>query len=367
MDPLELEAKEKVVLTNEIIESGYEDLLNNSGVRDQYEDYMEEIVTLEASLDEAHKEKEKAFDVWLTTSEYYNGPPVTTKTSTEAQEDYERAQQAEKQLETEIDHARKGYTDFLSDHVDHTALDILVGNAYQNYMDQEERLSDLKQQMSELEAKKRSLYTQDEYKSKEDAAVLGRLVKEITNLNAEIKELKQSQIKAVELVSKILFIYERKEILLECRRSFDKEFVVHQAMVECSFGMRKSFLLLPKKLNILIKGRTIFSVGDTVPLENFIPFGGCISTENKDMDPVVEEVLKELHNDPQYTVKNENADRTELKELCVCPCRPNIIETWTKGHSTVKIGGQEALLGRCELKCSRGGGTIIIRRTGQPE
>lgn len=368
MDTLEdvEKTEEKVELTNEVIESGYEDLLNNSGVRDQYEDYMEEIEVLNGELEEAVRERKQAREEWNSIDPYYTGPIVTLKTNAEIKEEYERAQQAEEQLKKEIDHARKGYTDFLSDHVDHTALDILVGNAYQNYLDQDERLSDLQQQLSEVKAKQTILSPQY-FNSEEAAAELMRLAEEYLKLEAEIKELEQSLPKAIELAGKILFIYERKENLLECRRHFDKEFVVQEAMIECSMGMRRSFLLIAKKENILIKGRTFFSVGDTVPLKNFIPFGGCLSVVNPDMDPVVNEVLQELHNDPQYTVKNKEADRTELKKLCVCPCRPDITETWTKGHSTVKIGGQEALLGRCELKCNRGDGTITIRRTGQPE
>jgi|GEM_PF-1647040 len=375
MDVLE-EAEENVVLTNEIIESGYEELLNNSGVRDQYEEYMEEIATLEEECEAAAKETKRAENEWYggvdpayplpPPDEYQDVPAEKPKTAEEAWENYQRAQQAQKQLNTELDHARKGYADYLADHVDHTALDTLTGQAYQNYNNQEERLTDLKRQKSELEAEYNAIMLFDHMDS-EDAARYVRLGNEIKKLEAEIAEALQSLQKAIEIGNKISFIYERKEILLESRRPFDKEFVVQEAMVQCTKGMRRSFLIMPKKHNILIKGRAFFNVGDTLPMENLIPFGGCLSQDNEDMDKVVKEILRELHDDPQYTVSNEKADWDELKTLCVCPCRPEITKTWTKGHSTVKIGGQEALLGRCELTCNKGGGVITICRTGQPE
>jgi len=362
------ELEENRVLTNEIIESGYEELLNNSGVRDQYEEYMEEIATLERECEAAARDTKRAESEWYGSMDpSYPVPPSdeAPKTFLEAQENYQRAQQAQKQRETELDHAKKGYADYLTDHVDHTKLDILAGDASQNYLDQEERLRNLKQQKSEFEAKRITVMPTGDYTSLEDAAKYVRLGNLIEKLEADISESEQSLPKAAEIANKILFIYERKEILLEARRPFDKEFIVQEAMVQCTMGMRKSFLLVPKSHNILIKGRAFFNVGDTLPMENLIPFGGCLNPENGDMDEVVNEVLRELHNDPQYTVSNEEADWAELKTLCVCPCRPDITQTWTKGHSTVKIGGREALLGRCELTCNKGG-VITIRRTGQP-
>jgi hypothetical protein len=106
------------------------------------------------------------------------------------------------------------------------------------------------------------------------------------------------------------------------------------AMMQCSFGMA------PSSLVVLPKNKTFTSVVpdanimDNIPLVNIMPFGMCMSPAN----PVV-----------------ASATAAALGVLTPMPCIPNTTAPWVTGAPTVLLGNFPTLDNISTLMCMWGG------------
>ena len=164
----------------------------------------------------------------------------------------------------------------------------------------------------------------------------------------------------------------------------DTTFVVHCARIECSKGMRDSYLALGPTHGVLTRQIPQLTAKDTILNMNIINFGGCHSMENPAVIKAAEEAVfkaRETINGirdwrdiffntiPLYFIKKQSLEMTEgLIEQCVGECIAQFPKDaqWTEGHEKVFINGEPVLMRRCNLMCNYGG-QITILVSGQPE
>lgn len=185
------------------------------------------------------------------------------------------------------------------------------------------------------------------------------------------------------------------------RNSADKDtaYVVYQARIECTYGMRESYLSLKSTHGVMTREIPQMTVKDTRRNTNIINFGGCRSMEN----PSVERAAKRARNSANASIelkkdgrdtaaavvkaariaicpgkaiiehflstfKKEEDELESLKKECIGECTACFPTNaaWEKGHEKVTINGEQVLLRRCTMRCNYGG-RITILLSGQPE
>jgi len=115
------------------------------------------------------------------------------------------------------------------------------------------------------------------------------------------------------------------------------------AMMQCSFGVAPSSLVVLPANRVLAGGPPAATIMDNVPLLNIPPFGMCNSPSN----PTV-----------------AAATAAALGVLTPMPCIPVPAGPWIVGAPTVLIGSMPALNDSSKLMCSWGG-VIQITYAGQ--
>lgn len=110
--------------------------------------------------------------------------------------------------------------------------------------------------------------------------------------------------------------------------------VVMGAMMQCSFGMAPSSLVVLPLNRVMGEGPPAANIMDHVPMMNIMPFGMCMSIAN----PMV-----------------AAATAAALGVLTPMPCIPMTAAPWAPGSPTVQIGGQPALNNTCMLNCNWAG------------
>ncbi|MDE7271759.1 MAG: DUF4280 domain-containing protein [Lachnospiraceae bacterium] len=181
-------------------------------------------------------------------------------------------------------------------------------------------------------------------------------------------------------------VNEKKEEL-RTNRDNDTTYVVHCARIECTYGMRESYLTLGPTHGVTTRQIPQMTVKDTVLNANIINFGGCFSLENPSVREAAEaavaasqEIIEGRKNERKgiarfldkvvdFFVKDTEVDVDEsLMKQCVgeCIAQYPVGTQWIKGHEKVTINGEPVLLRRCSLMCSYGG-CITILVSGQPE
>lgn len=167
----------------------------------------------------------------------------------------------------------------------------------------------------------------------------------------------------------------------------DTTCVVHTARIECTCGLRESYLVLENTHGVKTRQCPQMTVKDCVLNENIINFGGCYSKENPSTQEAAElaaqaagdaiEAKREGMNWFQKGldaiancfVKDTEIDAADsLMEQCVGECIAQFPSnaSWIRGHSKVSINGEQILLRRCSRMCNYGG-RITILMSGQPE
>lgn len=177
-----------------------------------------------------------------------------------------------------------------------------------------------------------------------------------------------------------------KKEALRASRATDTTYVVHGARMECSCGMRESYLLLEHSHGVLTRGIPQMTVKDFRLNENIINFGGCTSTENPSTQEAAQKAVQAANQAIQEEKKNEGflgkvvscfagdgkMDTKQIDDSVISQCMGECIakfaakEGWRKGHEKVTVNGDAPLLRRCELDCIYGG-RITILISGQPE
>ncbi|HEV3316169.1 MAG TPA: DUF4280 domain-containing protein [Candidatus Angelobacter sp.] len=111
------------------------------------------------------------------------------------------------------------------------------------------------------------------------------------------------------------------------------------AMMQCSFGVAPSSLVVLPTSQVLAGGPPAATIMDNAPLVNILPFGMCNSPAN----PTV-----------------AAATAAALGVLTPMPCVPATAAPWVPGAPTVLIGNMPALTSDCKLICSYGGVIQIV-------
>lgn len=202
----------------------------------------------------------------------------------------------------------------------------------------------------------------------------------LDNAKAEAESANESFEAAAEAAQEAADAVEAKKEELRKSRFKDTSYVVHTARIECSCGMRDSYLVLDRTHGVYTRQIPQMTVKDNILDTNIINFGGCKSKENPSLieaaEKAVADARKLIEEGKDWRdhlmgifVKEEEIEVTDsLLEQCVGECQMKLPKksTWSKGHKKVKINRRAPLLRRCELTCNYGG-KIIILLSGQPE
>ena len=114
------------------------------------------------------------------------------------------------------------------------------------------------------------------------------------------------------------------------------------AMLQCSFGMAPSSLVVIPQSRVLADGPPAANIMDHKPMANILPFGMCQSLAN----PTV-----------------ASATTAAMGVLTPMPCIPVTSAPWAPGSPTVLLGGQPALNNTSRCMCNWGG-VISITNPG---
>jgi len=120
------------------------------------------------------------------------------------------------------------------------------------------------------------------------------------------------------------------------------KFVCMGAMMQCSFGMAPSSLMVTVPLRPKCSNMLIANITDMIPMTNILPFGMCQSMAN----PTV-----------------ASATSAACGVLTPMPCTPVITAPWAP-PGQVKIMNMPALIDNAQLMCAYGG-QITIKNPGQ--
>ncbi len=115
------------------------------------------------------------------------------------------------------------------------------------------------------------------------------------------------------------------------------------AMMQCSFGVAPSSLVVLPTSCVMAGGPSAATIMDYAPIVNIPPFGMCNSPSN----PTV-----------------AAATAAALGVLTPMPCVPVTAAPWVPGAPTVLIGNMPALTDSSKLMCSWGG-VIQITSPGE--
>lgn len=176
---------------------------------------------------------------------------------------------------------------------------------------------------------------------------------------------------------------EQKKEELRKSRYWDTTYVVHCARVECTYGMRESYLALGPTHGVKTRQIPQMTTKDTILDTNIINFGGCKSKENPSLMEAAEEAARQANEEIQNRRKKggffnwvidlfcgdghvEVSD--SLLEQCVGECKECFAADaeWRFGHKKVFINGEPVLLRKCSVRCIYGG-LVTILLSGQPE
>lgn len=119
--------------------------------------------------------------------------------------------------------------------------------------------------------------------------------------------------------------------------------VVSGAMMQCSFGMAPSSLVVLPTSMVNAGGPPAATIMDYAPMVNILPFAMCSSMAN----PTV-----------------ASATAAAMGALTPMPCIPATAAPWAPGNPQVLIGSMPALTDGSKCMCSYGG-SISILMAGQ--
>lgn len=200
---------------------------------------------------------------------------------------------------------------------------------------------------------------------------------------AEEKAAAEAEEAATKAAQEAAEAVEQKKDELRKSRYWDTTYVVHCARVECSCGMRESYLALGPTHGVKTRQIPQMITSDTILDENIINFGGCKSKENPSLIAAAEEAARKANEEIQERRKKKGFFNRiidlfcgdghvevsdSLLEQCVGECKecfPADAE-WRRGHVKVFINGKPVLLRRCSARCIYGG-LVTILLSGQPE
>jgi hypothetical protein len=111
------------------------------------------------------------------------------------------------------------------------------------------------------------------------------------------------------------------------------------AMLQCSFGVAPSSLVVLPQSQTLAGALPVANIMDNKPLVNILPFGMCSSPGN----PTV-----------------ASATAAAMGVLTPMPCVPVTAAPWIVGAPTVLVGNMPALNNSSKLMCNWGGVIQVV-------
>ncbi|HBJ1646469.1 DUF4280 domain-containing protein [Clostridium botulinum] len=150
-------------------------------------------------------------------------------------------------------------------------------------------------------------------------------------------------------------------------------YILHTAVILCSYAARHSFLVVPQSHGEFIHGIPQLNIEDSKPNINIISFGVCRSPQNPNVQAAAKEIAKEIKERKKtftekvldlFAKKPSEDIGDDLVKQCAGKCEATILTPWIDGKEDVLIDGKQALLGKCKLECKYGG-DITIYTSGQ--
>ena len=115
------------------------------------------------------------------------------------------------------------------------------------------------------------------------------------------------------------------------------KYVCMGAMLECSFGMAPSMLMVTVPIRPMIQNKPKANIMDFAPMMNIMPFGMCQCMGN----PTV-----------------ASATSAAMGVLTPMPCIPVIVSPWAPGGKEL-VSNMPALLDNCKSMCAYGASISI--------
>lgn len=146
-------------------------------------------------------------------------------------------------------------------------------------------------------------------------------------------------------------------------------YVVHNAVIQCTMGIRQSRLVLEKSHGVFIKDKAQISIRDKDAEKNIICFGGCHSSENPNTVLVADQIQQDVRTEIQWDFEGDILGAFTVAEgsgpqylPCVGICEPIIVSAqWDNGKPDVTIEqGHKPLLEYATLTCKYGGIIQVI-------
>ena len=119
--------------------------------------------------------------------------------------------------------------------------------------------------------------------------------------------------------------------------------VVNGAMLQCSFGVAPSSLVVLPVNRMLSSNQPAANILDHIPMVNIMPFGACMSIAN----PTV-----------------ASATSAALGVLTPMPCIPMTMSPWVPGSPTVLLANMPVLNNTSTCMCMWGG-VVTVTVPGQ--
>lgn len=354
--PISAEAVEKrFEVTNEDVKDKFQEVV---GTSEYYEHYLEnkqaiseqEEIRIQGEADKTDGESNQ-----LSYSDYAYGPEVVADQSAR----YEKQKAEEDRVRGQFEKNYYENDRMLIENITMDDMDDLMELAVKNYYQWDERVESLQKKWED------NMRSEEEYIGMGSAAALAYMDEIMDPITTTLVDAKGELKISLELAMEIRHLMDVKEEQDEAVRREDKTYVAEMAKIQCSEGLRKSYLMVPEPHHVYIKGIPLCTVNEAIPDVNLINFGGCTSKSNLKMEDsakkVVDEFVKLYNKEPPEEYKIE-----DLKEFCACPCTPEILTTWIDGQEGVEIDGGAPLLRKCEIFCQHGG-KIVFRTSGQPK
>lgn len=145
-------------------------------------------------------------------------------------------------------------------------------------------------------------------------------------------------------------------------------YILHSAMITCSFAVRPSRVQIPISHGAYIHGIDQLNVGDSKPIINIQTFGVCTSPANPSVQAAAAAIMAEVKERKKGFIEKvmdifckspEEEAGADLVKSCAGVCTPLIFMPWIDGKEDVLIDGEPALLGRCTLTCGYDGAIAI--------
>ncbi len=271
------------------------------------------------------------------------------------------------------------------------SLEEVANHANQNFAEKYEAMETANAKAAEAEAAYQQAFmeanmnnsgmppTQEQMEKVEAAA------KELHEANAEAEAATEAAEEAADEAQAATDAVAAKKEELRASRAEDTSFVVCMARVECSCGLRESYLLLDETHGVHVRQCPQMIVKDILLDENIVNFGGCTSIENPKTIEAAEaaaaaanKLIQEEREKAGFLTKvvdfftGNKSTEIQVDESLISQCVGECIAQfpvgtgWLKGHEKVTINGEAPLLRRCDITCNYGG-QIIILLCGQPE